>query len=186
MLCSITLAHPGRTDSKGGHYNRTTGAYHYHHGYPEHQHTNGVCTYSYDDKTNSNSTFASNNATIKNDKEESNFLGCIFLGIITWVLGRFVGVLIEAMYFKVKSNKLEATTKRKHSKIIDGILTCFLIISLYTVVPLFFCATFVLPFYSFITFDLLLNGEYFEALIIIISTIIVSAIWAFINKSNKR
>ena len=31
-------AHPGRTDSKGGHNNRSTGEYHYHHGYPEHDH----------------------------------------------------------------------------------------------------------------------------------------------------
>jgi hypothetical protein len=30
LLCSLALAHPGRTDSKGGHYNRKTGEYHYH------------------------------------------------------------------------------------------------------------------------------------------------------------
>ena len=28
----LALAHPGRTDSKGGHYNRATGEYHYHNG----------------------------------------------------------------------------------------------------------------------------------------------------------
>lgn len=47
-------AHPGRTDSSGGHYNRSTGEYHYHHGYEEHQHTGGVCPYDFDDKTNHN------------------------------------------------------------------------------------------------------------------------------------
>ena len=31
-------AHPGRTDSQGGHTDRTTGEYHFHHGYPAHQH----------------------------------------------------------------------------------------------------------------------------------------------------
>lgn len=31
-------AHPGRTDSNGGHYNHSTGEYHYHHGQPEHYH----------------------------------------------------------------------------------------------------------------------------------------------------
>ena len=58
IACAVMLsalvavsAHPGRTDSSGGHYNRSTGEYHYHHGYPEHQHTNGVCPYDYDDKT---------------------------------------------------------------------------------------------------------------------------------------
>jgi hypothetical protein len=48
-----TLAHSGRTDSNGGHYNHSTGVYHYHHGYPEHQHYdidgNGTidCPYTY-------------------------------------------------------------------------------------------------------------------------------------------
>lgn len=31
-------AHSGRTDSNGGHYNRSTGEYHYHHGKSAHQH----------------------------------------------------------------------------------------------------------------------------------------------------
>lgn len=38
-------AHPGGTDSKGGHTNHSTGEYHYHHGNPEHQHVNGFCPY---------------------------------------------------------------------------------------------------------------------------------------------
>lgn len=45
LACQIALAHPGNTDSKGGHTNRSTGEYHYHHGYPEHQHNNGECPY---------------------------------------------------------------------------------------------------------------------------------------------
>lgn len=50
LLPASIFAHPGRTDSNGGHYNRSTGEYHYHHGYPEHQHKNGVCPY--EEKTN--------------------------------------------------------------------------------------------------------------------------------------
>ena len=55
------LAHPGRTDANGGHYNRSTGEYHYHHGYPEHQHYDmdgdGVvdCPYDFVDKTDHSS-----------------------------------------------------------------------------------------------------------------------------------
>lgn len=50
VLCAFTLAvisfaHPGGTDGSGGHYNHDTGEYHYHHGYPEHQHPDGVCPY---------------------------------------------------------------------------------------------------------------------------------------------
>lgn len=47
----IAFAHPGSTDGNGGHYNRSTGEYHYHHGYPAHQHPNGVCPYDYHDRT---------------------------------------------------------------------------------------------------------------------------------------
>lgn len=46
LFCfSIAAAHSGRTDSSGGHYNRSTGEYHYHHGKPAHQHPGGVCPY---------------------------------------------------------------------------------------------------------------------------------------------
>ena len=46
MIPLVSLAHSGRTDSDGGHYDRTTGEYHYHHGFGEHQHPGGVCPYS--------------------------------------------------------------------------------------------------------------------------------------------
>lgn len=45
------FAHSGGTDSNGGHYNRDTGTYHYHHGYSAHQHPNGVCPYKDDETT---------------------------------------------------------------------------------------------------------------------------------------
>ena len=56
LLCgTVALAHPGSTDVAGGHYNRSTGEYHYHHGYPAHQHPSGVCPYGFDDRTDRNS-----------------------------------------------------------------------------------------------------------------------------------
>lgn len=40
---SISFAHPGRTDSNGGHYDRSTGEYHYHNGgYEEYYETPGT------------------------------------------------------------------------------------------------------------------------------------------------
>ena len=53
ILCFILLflmvvpcfAHSGGTDGKGGHYDHSTGGYHYHHGKPAHQHPNGECPY---------------------------------------------------------------------------------------------------------------------------------------------
>lgn len=40
-----TYLHSGGTDSQGGHYDHSTGEYHYHHGKPAHDHINGVCPY---------------------------------------------------------------------------------------------------------------------------------------------
>ena len=61
MLCLslpvAAYAHPGKTDSQGGHTNQSTGEYHYHHGQPEHQHYDmdgdGLpdCPYDFQDKT---------------------------------------------------------------------------------------------------------------------------------------
>ena len=56
IICLPSSAHSGRTDSRGGHTNRSTGEYHYHHGYPEHQHTNGVCPYDYKNAVKNNTT----------------------------------------------------------------------------------------------------------------------------------
>ena len=50
MLPFVAFGHSGDTDANGGH-NSSTG-YHYHHGYPEHQHINGECPYEFDDKKN--------------------------------------------------------------------------------------------------------------------------------------
>lgn len=56
FLCVVpSVAHSGGTDSSGGHYDSSTGSYHYHHGYPAHQHTNGKCPYRFKDNTGSGS-----------------------------------------------------------------------------------------------------------------------------------
>ncbi len=52
--CVAVFAHPGKTDSDGGHFDRSTGEYHYHHGYPAHQHENGTCPYDFDNNEKSN------------------------------------------------------------------------------------------------------------------------------------
>lgn len=51
--CVAVFAHPGKTDSNGGHFDRSTGEYHYHHGYPAHQHENGTCPYDFDNNEKS-------------------------------------------------------------------------------------------------------------------------------------
>ena len=61
LVIPTVFAHPGRTDSKGGHTDTSTGEYHYHHGYSAHDHYDidgdGVvdCPYEFDDKTDHSS-----------------------------------------------------------------------------------------------------------------------------------
>lgn len=97
LLCALfqctASAHPGRTDSNGGHYNRSTGEYHYHHGYPEHQHENGICPYSFEDKTGQNAGAENNKETKQKEKEMGeNFMVYVFIFIafvIAFVVGTF-------------------------------------------------------------------------------------------------
>lgn len=67
LFCIIFLipfsafAHSGKTDSRGGHTDHSTGDYHYHHGYSAHDHydMNGDgtadCPYDFNDRTGKNS-----------------------------------------------------------------------------------------------------------------------------------
>lgn len=70
FVCMTVYAHPGRTDSNGGHTDHSTGEYHYHHGYPAHDHYDmdgdGIpdCPYKFEDITSQNkSSHSSNSAT---------------------------------------------------------------------------------------------------------------------------
>lgn len=79
-LSVIVSAHPGRTDSNGGHFDHGSGGYHYHHGYSAHQHSdmdgdgNLDCPYSFDDKTNSSGNHSNSYTFNKSpsDKTESS------------------------------------------------------------------------------------------------------------------
>ena len=60
LVCSSALSHSGGTDSKGGHTNHSTGEYHYHHGYPAHDHEDGICPYESSGKSASTATNTAN------------------------------------------------------------------------------------------------------------------------------
>lgn len=110
-LPSGVSAHPGRTDSHGGHRNRSTGEYHYHHGYPAHQHTNGICPYNFDDQTGVNSGTSGGRETAekveKATEEGPAPKGGNGWRIFWWVIGGIVigvpvllgiiGVILEAI-----------------------------------------------------------------------------------------
>lgn len=68
-LATPATAHPGDTNSYGGHYDRSTGEYHYHHGYEAHEHYDMDddgdmdCPYDFDDQTGRNSGSPSSSAS---------------------------------------------------------------------------------------------------------------------------
>ena len=72
LICILVvpaLAHPGGTDSYGGHYDHSTGEYHYHHGYGAHDHEDLDgdgdldCPYKFKDKTGESSGESSGSVT---------------------------------------------------------------------------------------------------------------------------
>lgn len=79
-LCITAKAHPGKTDSNGGHRDRSTGEYHYHHGYSAHDHYDmdgdGIidCPYDFVDKTrNSNSSYTSDSRSTSSVNTPTTF-----------------------------------------------------------------------------------------------------------------
>lgn len=63
LLCIPAAAHSGGTDENGGHIDHSTGEYHYHHGYPAHQHDGGVCPYNFVNKSGSTSGSSSSKSS---------------------------------------------------------------------------------------------------------------------------
>ena len=65
----MSYGHSGKTDSQGGHYDHSTGEYHYHHGYPAHQHPNGVCPYTTKTtETEANTSIGKKHSSVSNYK----------------------------------------------------------------------------------------------------------------------
>lgn len=88
LSSTMVFAHSGRTDAYGGHYDLDIGEYHYHHGFPAHQHINGVCPYDFKDSTNhNNSNSNSINSIVPNTVGKKAYKNpiamCICLAILT-------------------------------------------------------------------------------------------------------
>ena len=96
VFSNSVTAHSGKTDSNGGHTDRSTGKYHYHHGYPAHQHTNGYCPYEDDEPLNS----YSENETIQSGKAEKNkpstmeIIKAVFYTILLTIILIFIFPLV--------------------------------------------------------------------------------------------
>lgn len=121
------LAHPGKTDGKGGHTDRSTGEYHYHHGYSAHQHYDmdgdgkEDCPYDFEDKTDhsTGTSNSENNKTAsialpttsatepsssieKSDSQKLDFWDDIFPGAVLslGVIPLLIGPILEIVFKK--------------------------------------------------------------------------------------
>ena len=108
IIATFAYAHSGKTDGKGGHYNRSTGEYHYHHGYPAHTVCGVNCPYNNIDATNHKSSTSgksnSSKTSTSNDNELSSgekiyisiilsFFTSPFTTILTsWILSKFKNI----------------------------------------------------------------------------------------------
>lgn len=93
MFLSPASAHSGGTDSQGGHWNHSTGEYHFHHGRGPHQHPGGVCPYDSSIRTTAKKKEASKS---KEQKDSSNFNEEKVKNVSLWIMGLVFGVPLAA------------------------------------------------------------------------------------------
>lgn len=102
IICSLLFAifasaHPGKTDSYGGHYDHSTGGYHYHHGYSAHNHYDMDgdgdidCPFNFDDKTNHNDSY---NGTVGDNTQNTVQSYELTFGDIIFIVFKIIGISI--------------------------------------------------------------------------------------------
>lgn len=126
VICIPAFAHPGQTDSNGGHTDHSTGEYHYHHRQPAHDHydMNGDsiidCPYDFDEppanskSSNSSSTNkeVSNGAQSDIPTNKSSSFSPIFLIYVGYCIIASVSGLISLLI----SDHYEKTARRDTAK----------------------------------------------------------------------
>lgn len=121
FLVMPVSAHSGGTDAYGGHYDRSTGEYHYHHGFPAHQHINGVCPYDFADRTGSNSGTGESSGADRAESGKSEGKSSENHIDLSWVLplilpvgaGLFVLCVVAADKLEKRKWKKQWTMERK-------------------------------------------------------------------------
>lgn len=102
-LSAVSFAHSGRTDGSGGHWNHSTGEYHYHHGKPAHDHINGVCPYDYEDTASHlHGTKQNRSPSPSRPKNESTLKWwqmIIIGGCAAWFLGHPAGSVLCILWY---------------------------------------------------------------------------------------
>ncbi|MBQ3202759.1 MAG: YHYH domain-containing protein [Clostridia bacterium] len=104
-VCAIVVsAHPGGTDENGGHYDYSTGEYHYHHGYSAHDHIDGECVFEDSDSSNTSSRTKSK----KDNKDSTPIWAYILIGSLLALFivpGAVTGIREGIREIKKKPNR---------------------------------------------------------------------------------
>lgn len=101
LLSIVASAHAGRTDDAGGHWDSSSGTYHYHHGYPAHDHPNGLCPYDYDDQTGSNSGASHSSSTSASTADTNSAIDDS--EIIAWGDGSYEGAYNQGYQYAMEA-----------------------------------------------------------------------------------
>ena len=111
---SITIAaHPGNTDAQGGHYEGDTGEYHYHHGFPAHQHPNGICPYNFKNNVSDNS-----NSSFGSSAEHGDGISGLWIYLVVCLVGIVcLIIIIKKLKERALYNKLEKCYKHRYRDI---------------------------------------------------------------------
>lgn len=118
-------AHPGRTDSNGGHYNRDTGEYHYHNGeYAGQNQDNDTYTYSYSEFVGPTNDYSYNSKytdtiTDKNantDNQKNTFGEKVFIWLIMCIPLSLVTLCIVIPLISDITQKIIKSTRRKRNE----------------------------------------------------------------------
>lgn len=130
-LAVIAFAHPGRTDGSGGHYDQSTGEYHYHHGHPAHDHINGICPYKKSDETERVHVVLDNNAE---DKPNAALYFLISVAVIVVI----VAVVLICLHVNDKRKVGDNVTngKDENVRVVRAVLLAILCVALWFVLYL--------------------------------------------------
>lgn len=151
LMSSVAVfAHPGRTDSKGGHTDHSTGNYHYHHGFPEHSHYDidgdgsPDCPYDFEDKiTSGNSTSNSAQYRPLTSPTADPSTKASFDTFDVYLIYAFAASLVLVILFEILYSSSYFDAQKKF----PSILVSFMFILWFTTFPI---STFVIMFYIWI------------------------------------
>ena len=126
IITTFAYAHSGRTDSKGGHYNRSTGEYHYHHGKPAHEICGVNCPY-----------LSKSVKTTSSNSVDWDFISLCELAFCCLIIGFvlrafiFLPLLIIDYFLKKEYYEKFVINHSFISSLMAGILFFFIFLSIY-------------------------------------------------------